>query len=76
VTLSTGSTEKLWLSVDEIVTCQWSPKGAGIAAIGCSKGHVLIMDVFSRQTLHEVAPANEIDIVELRWNPGGENIIL
>ena len=61
--------------MNEIKTVVWSPKFVNQIAIGTRSNEIVIMDV-STQVVVKRLKSSKGFVNEIRWNPGGEGVML
>jgi len=65
----------LWPTMNEMATIAWSPKNKNVIAIGSMANEILIMDITTKVVFKKLQASHGF-VSELRWNPGGEGVLL
>lgn len=56
-------------------TVAWSPKNQNLIAIGSNSNEILLMDITTNVVFKKMHASHGF-VTDIRWNPGGEGVIL
>jgi|LauGreDrversion4_2_1035121.scaffolds.fasta_scaffold40508_2 WD40 repeat protein len=61
--------------MNEMSAISWSPKNPNLIAIGSRSNEILLMDISSNVVFKKMQTSHGF-VTDIRWNPGGEGVIL
>ena len=61
--------------MNEMATATWSPRNQNLVAIGTRANEILLIDIHSKVMVKKLRASHGF-VTEIRWNPGGEGVIL
>lgn len=61
--------------MDEMATATWSPKNMNLVAVGTRANEILLIDIHTKVIIKKLRASHGF-VTEIRWNPGGEGVIL
>jgi hypothetical protein len=75
ITLSQKKAQTLWPTMNKMATATWSPKNHNVVAIGTRGNEILLIDIHTKVMIKKLRASHGF-VTEIRWNPGGEGVIL